>query len=280
MTVVEFLAHAAARLAATSPTPRLDAEVLAMHVCGLTRSELITRADTELCATASARLEQLLARRACGEPIAYLTGHREFWSLDLVVTPAVLIPRPETELLVERALAHIPADATWTIADLGTGSGAIACALAKERPRCRVIAIDASAHALAVARENVRRLGFANVELRQGEWCAPLTDTRCELIASNPPYIAESDPHLSQGDLRFEPRAALVAGLDGLDAIRTIARDAPRHLKPGGWLLLEHGFDHAPAVASLLKALGYFEIANFGDLAKQPRVTQARTPRA
>ena len=280
MTIAEFLAHAATCLAGESPTPRLDAEVLTLHVCGLTRSELITRAGTELCETASTRLEELLARRARGEPIAYLTGHREFWSLDLVVTPAVLIPRPETELLVERALAHIPADATWTIADLGTGSGAIACALAKERPCCRIIAIDASPDALAVARENVRRLGFANVELRQGEWCAPLTDTRCELITSNPPYIAEGDPHLSQGDLRFEPRAALIAGSDGLAAIRIIARDAPRHLRPGGWLLLEHGFDQAPAVASLLQGLSYSDIASFGDLANQPRVTQARTPLA
>lgn len=279
-TVGAFVTHAAARLAGKSPTPRLDAEVLAMHVCGLTRSELITRADAELCGSASARLEQLLARRARGEPIAYLTGHREFWSLDLVVTPAVLIPRPETELLVERALALIPEDAAWTVADLGTGSGAIACALAKERPHCRIIAIDASREALAVAAENVRRLGFANVELRQGEWCAPLAGTRCDMIVSNPPYVAEGDPHLSQGDLRFEPRAALVAGSDGLDAIRTIARDAPQLLKPGGWLLLEHGFDQAPAVTSLLQALGYRDIANFGDLANQPRVVQARTPPA
>lgn len=280
MTVAEFITHAAARLAGESPTPRLDAEVLAMHVCGLTRSELITRPDAELCGTASARLEQLLMRRARGEPIAYLTGHREFWSLDLVVTPAVLIPRPETELLVERALALMPEDSAWTIADLGTGSGAIACALAKGRPRCHVIAIDASAEALAVAAENVRRLGFANVELRQGEWCAPLAGTRCDMIVSNPPYVAEGDPHLAQGDLRFEPRAALVAGPDGLEAIRTIARDARHHLKPGGWLLLEHGFDQAPAVTSLLQGLGYSDVANFGDLANQPRVTQAHTPPA
>lgn len=277
MTVAEFLANAAARLAAATPTPRLDAEVLAMYACGLTRSELITRADTELCGTASARLEQLLARRARGEPIAYLTGHREFWSLDLVVTPAVLIPRPETELLVERALALVPAVAAWTVADLGAGSGAIACALAKERPRCRIIAIDQSPEALAVARENVRRLGLANVELRQGEWCAPLTDMRCDLIVSNPPYVAQGDPHLDQGDLRFEPRAALVAGSDGLDAIRIIARDAPRHLGPRGWLLLEHGFDQGAMVSSLLETLGYRDITNFGDLASLPRVTQAHT---
>lgn len=277
MTVAEFLAHAAARLAATSRTPRLDAEVLTMHVCGLTRSALVTQAEKELCASASARLEQLLARRVRGEPIAYLTGQREFWSLDLVVTPAVLIPRPETELLVERTLALIPAGAAWTIADLGTGSGAIACALAKERPRCRIIAIDQSAQALAVARENVRRLGLTNIELREGEWCEPLAGTPCDMIVSNPPYVAEGDPHLSQGDLRFEPRAALVAGPDGLEAIRSIARDVLRNLKPEGWLLLEHGFDQAPAVASLLQALGYRDIANFGDLADQPRVTQAHT---
>jgi release factor glutamine methyltransferase len=276
--VAEFLAHAAARLGGTSPTPRLDAEVLVIHVCGLTRSELITKAGTELCGTASARLEQLLARRIRGEPIAYLTGHREFWSLDLVVTPAVLIPRPETELLVERALALIPADAAWTIADLGTGSGAIACALAKERPRCRVIAIDASPEALAVAHENVRRLGLTNVELRNGEWCAPLADTRCELIVSNPPYVAEGDPHLTQGDLRFEPRAALVSGVDGLDAIRGIANDAPVYLKPDGWLLLEHGYDQARAITPILRSARFESVACYRDPAGNARVTESKKP--
>ncbi len=276
VTVGEFLAHAAARLAGASPTPRLDAEVLAMHVCGLSRSELITRADTELCGTAGPRLEQLLARRMKGEPVAYLTGHREFWSLDLVVTPAVLIPRPETELLVERALALIPEDAAWTLADLGTGSGAIACALATERPRSRVIAIDASPDALAVAAENVGRLGLTNVELRHGEWCVPLGDTRCELIVSNPPYIADGDPHLAQGDVRFEPRAALASGADGLDAIRRIAEQARAYLRPGGWLLLEHGADQGPAVRTLLVQHGYSHTHSHHDLAGRARATEAQ----
>jgi release factor glutamine methyltransferase len=279
VTVGEFLAHAAARLAGVSPTPRLDAEVLAMHVCGLSRSELITRADTELCGTAGPRLEQLLARRMKGEPVAYLTGHREFWSLDLVVTPAVLIPRPETELLVERALALVPPDAAWTIADLGTGSGAIACALATQRPRSRVIAIDASPDALAVAAENVRRLGLTNVELRHGEWCVPLGDTRCELIVSNPPYIADGDPHLAQGDVRFEPRAALVSGTDGLDAIRRIAEQARAYLRPGGWLLLEHGATQGEAVQRILAAQGLAVVGSQPDLAGHCRITEARTTR-
>jgi release factor glutamine methyltransferase len=276
-TVGEFLRAAAARFAARSPSPRLDAEVIAMHVCGLTRAELITRLDTPLCQTAYARLEQLLRRRAAGEPIAYVTGKREFWSLELRVTPEVLIPRPETELLVERALARLASDAHATVADLGTGSGAVALAIAKERPHCRVVATDRSEAALAVARDNAARFGIKNVEFRIGAWFAPLADAAFDLIVSNPPYLRADDPHLTTGDVRFEPRAALVAGPDGLAALRIIVRDAGRHLRPRGGLLLEHGWDQGAAVRVLLQAAGYRDIATHRDLSGQERLTEAQT---
>jgi len=274
--VGQFLREATTRLASRSPTPRLDAEVLVMNVCGLTRAELHTHADTELRESARARLNDLLARRERGEPIAHLTGLREFWSLPLRVTADVLIPRPETELLVERALAHIPADATCPIADLGTGSGAIAIAIARERPNCRVVATDSSAAALDVARDNIRRNGAANVTLREGAWCEALGEERFDLIVSNPPYVCEADRHLEEGDVRFEPRAALVAGADGLDAIRAIAAGCARHLNDRGVLLLEHGRDQAAAVARILIDAGFRDIVTHRDLAGLDRVTEAR----
>lgn len=247
-----------------------------MHVCGLTRAELVTHAGVELCETALARLDTLVARRLAGEPLAYLTGLREFWSLPLRVTPAVLIPRPETELLVERALAHIPTEASWSIADLGTGSGAIAIAIARERPRCRIVATDVSAAALDCARENAQRHGLAHVEFRLGNWCAALGEEHFELIVSNPPYVCATDPHLAQGDVRFEPRAALVAGADGLDAIRTIAACCPRHLANPAVLLIEHGHDQAAAVGRILIDAGFRAIVVHRDLAGLERVTEAR----
>ena len=256
-----------------SPTPRLDAEVLVMHVTGLTRAQLVTRAHDTLAEEQEEQLRALIARRAHGAPVAYLTGTREFWSMALTVTPDVLIPRPETELLVEQALLRIPVEVAWTVADLGTGSGAVALAIARERPRCRVIATDASEAALAVAQANANRLAIANVEFRCGEWLDPLADEVLDMIVSNPPYIAEHDPHLAQGDVRFEPRAALVAGADGLSAIRVIARDARRHLRRGSFLLLEHGFDQAPAVRAVLTGHGYQAVATCPDLQGLPRVS-------
>ena len=193
------------------------------------------------------------------------------------MTPDVLIPRPETELLVEQALAHIPEDAEWTVADLGTGSGAIALAIATERPHCRLIATDNSAAALAVARANATRLGIANVEFRHGEWLKPLAGMRFDVIVSNPPYVRANDPHLTQGDVRFEPESALVAGADGLDAIRRIAADAVSYLRPGGWLLLEHGYDQAQSVRALLESHGYDMVASCRDTAGHERVTEGRT---
>ena len=276
-TIDQIIRQATQQLAAVSPSPRLDAEVLLMHVTGLTRTALITHAQEPLLPEHDERLHMLLTRRARGEPIAYLTGRREFWSLDLCVTPDVLIPRPETELLVEQTLAHIPEDAEWTVADLGTGSGAIALAIATERPHCRLIATDSSAAALAVARANATRLGIAKVEFWHGEWLKPLAGMRFDVIVSNPPYVRANDPHLTQGDVRFEPESALIAGADGLDAIRRIAVDALSCLRPGGWLLLEHGYDQAKAVRALLEIHGYDAVASCRDTAGHERVTAGRT---
>ncbi|MGN6313584.1 MAG: peptide chain release factor N(5)-glutamine methyltransferase, partial [Rhodanobacteraceae bacterium] len=220
----------------------------------------------------------LIARRARGEPIAYLIGSRGFHALELRVSPDVLIPRPETELLVELALARIPVDAECRVADLGTGSGAIALSIARERPRARVLATDASGAALAVARDNARRLNLTNVGFAQGDWCAALGDgCDFDLIVSNPPYIAEDDPHLREGDLRFEPRAALASGADGLDAICAIVRDARAHLRGGGWLLLEHGFAQGAQVRALLQESGYREVFTERDLEGRERTTGARS---
>ena len=265
-------------LASASPTPRLDAEVLLAETSGATRAEMIACPGRMLAAPACAAFARLLARRRQGEPAAYLTGRREFWSLELRVTPATLIPRPETELLVERALARIPDDAPLRAADLGTGSGAVALALARERPALRVIATDSSADALAVAGANAARLGIGNVEFRQGDWFAPLAAERFAVIVSNPPYVRSDDPQLREGELRFEPRTALDGGPDGLDAIRRLVRDVPSHLPPGGWLLLEHGFDQGEPVRALLHQHSYDRVHTWRDLAGHERVTEASLP--
>ncbi len=270
-TVGAALTRAAQTLSQCSPSARLDAELLVMHVCQLTRAELLTRDRKPLTADQAAELGELIARRRQGEPIAYLTGRREFWSLNLTVSPATLVPRPETELLVERALARIPLDAAWSVADLGTGSGAVALALASERPRCRVVATDNSSAALAIARANAARLNLA-VEFRLGDWLAPLANETFEMLVGNPPYVASGDPHLAA--LRHEPVCALAAGPGGLDAICAIAAAARAALKPGGWLLLEHGYDQAAAVSALLRRHGYEAIRCYADLAGRDRVSE------
>jgi release factor glutamine methyltransferase len=252
----------------------VDAELLLAHALGRSRSWLYAHRDDPVDAVDADRFLVLLTRRAAGEPVAYLTGRRGFWSFDLRVTPDTLIPRPETELLVELALARLPAATDLHLADLGTGSGAIALALAHERRRARVVAVDVSAGALDVAHANAVELGLANVEFRQGDWLAPLAGERFDLIASNPPYIAEGDPHLD--DLRHEPSPALSSGRDGLDAIRTIAREAPPHLRPGGWLLLEHGWDQGAAVRGILRAAGFTDVMTDRDLEDRDRVTSGR----
>jgi release factor glutamine methyltransferase len=278
ITIAAALFDTTARLSAVSPTPRLDAEVLLSLATGLTRSALLAGGQRSLEREAAARFAELVDRRCSGEPVAYLSGRREFWSLELEVGPAVLIPRPETELLVEQALERVPADAQWAIADLGTGSGAVALAIAMERPRCRVVATDQDPRALAFAERNRARLGAANVTLRAGAWCAPLHAELFHVIVSNPPYVCDDDPHLDRGDVRFEPRSALAGGGDGLDAIRALLDCAPARLRPGGWLLLEHGFDQAPAVRGLLAAAGLVDVSTFPDLAGRPRVSAARLP--
>lgn len=253
-----------------------DAEILLAAVLERSRSYLYAHANQTLTTTQATKFHALIEQRAAGEPVAYLLGRREFWSLDLQVTADTLIPRPETEWLVELALQKIPADAAWRIADLGTGSGAIALALARERPRCQVLATDLSAAALAIARANAVRLGIANITFHHGTWCAALAGPPCELIVSNPPYIDAADAHLRCGDLRFEPSLALTPGADGLAALRTIAHEARQHLLPDGWLLMEHGYDQSAALTTLLRALAYREVQDHTDLAGQPRVVQAR----
>lgn len=253
-----------------------DAALLLAHALGKSRSWLFAHADDALGEAEAARFDVLLARRAAGEPVAYLTGWRGFWTLELAVTPATLVPRPETELLVDLALARLPVDAPVRVADLGTGSGAIALAIASERPRAQVLATDASSEALDVARGNAARNGIGNVAFRLGSWLQPLGEDTFDLIASNPPYIAEGDPHLARGDLRFEPAMALSCGADGLDAIRVIVRDAPACLRRGGWLLLEHGWDQGDAVRALLAAAGFADVATERDLEQRDRVSLGR----
>ncbi len=277
-TLGELLADAARRLAEVGDTSRLDAEVLLAAALGCGRSYLRAWPERTPEPEQAARFAAWLERRLIGEPIAYLLGRREFWSLDLNVTPDTLIPRPETELLVDLALARLPADRPLVIADLGTGSGAIALALATERPRARIVATDRSPAALRVARGNAGRSNILNVEFRQGDWCAPLAGERFDLIASNPPYVAATDSRWREGELRFEPPGALVAGEDGLDAIRAIITRAPDCLSPGGWLLLEHGYDQGEAVPALLRERGFVEVADHRDAAGVSRASCGRWP--
>lgn len=263
--------QATAQLVA-SASPKLDADVLIAHVLGCSRTWLIAHADDELSVDTVAAVQTLLARRAAGEPVAYLVGQREFWSLPLTVAPSTLIPRPDTERLVELALERIPAAQACRVLDLGTGTGAIALALKQERPQAEVVAVEREPAALALAARNAESLGLALV-LHQGNWFAPLPGQRFHVIVSNPPYIAADDIHLSQGDVRFEPRSALVAGADGLDDIRIVVREAPAHLFPGGWLLFEHGYDQGAAVRALLQMRGFAEVSTWTDLGGQERVS-------
>ena len=254
----------------------VDAEWLLLHAIDRSPAWLFANRDAVLGHEQARYFESLVQRREQGEPVAYLTGHRGFWSLDLEVTPATLIPRPETELLVELALEKLPDGGS--VVDLGTGSGAIALAIASERLKSRVIATDASVDALEVAQRNAQRLAITNVEFRCGEWFAPLQGERFDLIASNPPYVAVGDPHLDEGDLRFEPASALSSGGDGLDDIRDIVANAPAHLNDGGWLMLEHGHDQGAVVYDLLEHAGFADVATRHDLEGRDRVSLGRLP--
>ncbi|MFT3761264.1 MAG: peptide chain release factor N(5)-glutamine methyltransferase [Pseudoxanthomonas sp.] len=262
---------------AAASMDRAEAELLLAHAAGRDRAWLFAHAADELDDDQADRFAALVARRVAGEPVAYLTGRRGFWTLDLEVGPDTLIPRPETERLVELALARLPADRPARVADLGTGSGAIALAIAAERPLAAVVATDASKAALAVAVRNAQRNDVANVWFRRGSWCEALGRERFDAIVANPPYIADGDPHLREGDLRFEPASALSSGADGLDAIREIVRDALSHLAPGGWLLLEHGWEQGEAVRALLHAAGFVDVATERDLEDRDRVTLGRS---
>lgn len=257
----------------------LEAALLLCHLLQKPHSYLYTWPERRLTQAEHASYQRLIERRLAGEPIAHIVGEREFWSLPLQVTPDTLIPRPETELLVERALQLAHSVQAPRIADLGTGSGAIAIALASERPDALIHAADRSQSALAVARENARRLGFTQIHLFHGDWCNALPPgATYHLIVSNPPYIERDDPHLEQGDLPREPRSALVSGSDGLADIRLLAVQSHRRLEPGGWLLLEHGYRQADDVRQILATAGYVDIATHQDLAGQPRASEGRKP--
>ncbi|WP_405240059.1 peptide chain release factor N(5)-glutamine methyltransferase [Lentisalinibacter orientalis] len=275
-----WLRRARAALADVSDSPALDAELLLARALGRDRSWLIAHRDDTPAAGAKAQADAWLARRLTGEPLAYITGTREFWSLAFEVTPAVLIPRPDTEILVERALELIPRGERCRVLDLGTGSGAIAVAIASERPAAEVTATDASAEALAVARRNAARLVPGRVRFVVSDWFTALGSERCDLIVSNPPYVAQDDPALADAALGFEPRRALTAGADGLDEIRRIAAGLPAHLTPGGRALIEHGAMQAAGVAGILRAVGLEVVACRRDLAGADRVTEARLPDA
>jgi len=280
-TIAALLASATARLNSSgSDSPLADAEILLAHALDKPRSHLRAWPDRTPPEADRSAFARLVDKREAGHPVAYLVGSREFWSLRLRVTPATLIPRPDTETLVEAALARLATGDRGAVADLGTGSGAIALAIASERPDLRVVATDASAEALAVAQDNAHTLKIGNVRFVRGDWCDALQGERYQLIASNPPYIREGDRHLDVGDLRFEPHAALIADGDGLADIRAIAAGATHALIPGGYLLLEHGFEQAAAVVRILRDNGYIDIESLPDLNGHLRVTLATLSQA
>lgn len=268
MTLGEALA------AARGQIDRLDARLLLQYATGCSHADLLARPEMPVIAPAYAQFAEWVARRAAGEPFAYLVGEAEFRGQVFQVSPAVLIPRPETEVLIDLVLAKLAGLTAPRLVDLGTGSGIVAISLALECPAAQVAAVDLSADALAVARNNAGRLG-ARVDFRQGDWFAPLAGECFDVVVSNPPYVADGDPHLALNGLPFEPKMALTDGADGLACIRRIITDAPKHLKPGGWLLFEHGYDQGEASRNLLTAAGFKAASTFPDLAGIDRVSGA-----
>lgn len=258
-----------------SESPRRDAEILLGFVTGKARTFILAFGETELTAQQQSQLDALLARRVRGEPVAHLVGEREFWSLPLRVSPATLIPRPDTECLVEQALARMPAS-PCSVLDLGTGTGAIALALASERPDCHITALDLIPEAVELARSNADRLGITNVKVLQSHWFDVLNSQRFTMIVSNPPYIDRDDPHLLQGDVRFEPMSALVADDHGLADLHTLIETSRQFLEPGGWLLLEHGWQQANQVRQLFSAAGFVEVETCQDYGGNDRLTLGR----
>lgn len=266
-----WLRHAVSALS-ESESPKRDAEILLEFVTGKPRTYLLAFGETMLTAEQETQLAALLARRKTGEPVAHLVGEREFWSLPLYVSAATLIPRPDTECLVEQALARLPAT-RCCILDLGTGTGAIAMALASERPDCDVTAVDVMPDAVALAQRNQQRLGLSNVTVLQSSWFSALANRTFAMIVSNPPYIDEHDPHLAQGDVRFEPLTALVAANEGLADLDHIVSTSRQHLLPGGWLLVEHGWTQGEAVRALFTAAGYTVVETCRDYGGNDRLT-------
>ncbi len=267
-TLGEALAFARAKI------DRLDARLLLEHVTGCTHADLLARPETPVIGPAYEQFAEWVVRRAAGQPLAYLVGEAEFRGRVFQVSPAVLIPRPETEVLIELALDRMRALAAPKVVDLGTGSGIVAVSLALECPQASIATVDLSQEAIAVARNNAGRLG-AKVDFFQGDWFVPLAGQRFDLVVSNPPYVAAGDPHLALNGLPHEPQMALTDGADGLDCIRRIVADAPLHLNSGGWLLVEHGYDQGEACRNLLTAAGFKSASTFPDLAGIDRVSGA-----
>ena len=272
----QWLREAVSQLQA-SESPRRDAEILLGFVTGKARTFILAFGETPLTDEQQEQLAALLARRVRGEPVAHLIGEREFWSLPLFVSPVTLIPRPDTECLVEQALARLPA-APCRILDLGTGTGAIALALASERPDCQVTAVDLIPDAVALAQRNADHLGIRNIEIVQSRWFSALEGQQFSLIVSNPPYIDAQDPHLAQGDVRFEPLSALVAADNGLADLHTLIKEAPRYLLPQGWLLLEHGWQQGAAVREIFARYGWQQVETCRDYGDNERLTLGRRP--
>lgn len=272
MDIRQLIETASHQLSEFSDSPRLDAEILLAHCLGKNRSWLMTWPENTPHEAQLQQFQQLLQQRLQGRPIAHLTGEREFWSLPLKVTADTLIPRPDTELMVEQILLHYPTEPAIQLLDLGTGSGAIALALAHERPGWQITASDRSDAALQVAQHNAQRLGL-NIKLQHSDWFSALSGQSFDVIASNPPYIPQADPHLLQGDVRFEPPGALASGKDGLDAIRHICATAPEFLNPGGQLFIEHGYDQMAKVHAIFSKNHFHSIQQHQDMAGNPRLT-------